>query len=137
VALVLAADRDEHDVALGRRQRWGLGVAERRGGGRWRLAYGLPAAAFWVALIGMAVSTVLLVHTWRTSMSSGRADRATVLAEGIAVTMNLTAVFSGLAGLLYVAAGVMAAIGTLGRRRSRTWSGSGDDDAEIRSGDGA
>lgn len=96
---------------------WGRWVAERQSGTGWRYAAVMPVGGFWLAMIGIVVSIFLLLITWRKVDHGDAADRATSLAEGVAMSLNLTATFAALSGALYVASLVAFAVGTLRRPR--------------------
>src|SRR5688572_2772566 len=88
---------------------WGCWVARRRGGTGWRYAAVMPVGAFWLALIGIAISRFLLVPAWRTP------DDPTHIAAAVSAALNATATFAALAAALYVASLVTFAVGTLRR----------------------
>lgn len=94
---------------------WGRWVARRHGTAGWRRAAWMPLGGLVLAVVGMAVTAVLLVGAFSSIASVDPSRKAAVLAEHISEAMNATALLGGASALLYAASFVAFGVGSLMR----------------------
>ena len=96
---------------------WGRRVAARLGGAWWRRAAMLPLVAVASEFLGVALTAVFLVRSFGALGNVDPSRKAEMLARSISNAMNATAVFGGIAAMLYLASVVAFTAGTLRARR--------------------
>lgn len=116
VAVVAAAAVSHLLVALGLFA-WGRWVARRRGTAGWRRAAWMPIVAMMLSIVGVVVSTVMLIGSFDEVANVDAANKARVLAQHISQTMNVTALFALPSALAYAASFVAFAVGSVLRPR--------------------
>lgn len=97
---------------------WGRWVARCRGSAGWRRAAWMPVAALVLSIVGVVVSTAMLVGAFDTVADVDAANKSRVLAQHISEAMNVTAFFTLPSALLYAASFVSFAVGSVLRPRT-------------------
>ncbi len=95
---------------------WGRWVSRRRGGA-FRYAVWMPALAFLLQVIGVAIATTLLVRAFDAVASTDPMHKAAQLAESISSAMSFSAPFLLVSSVLFVASVITFAIGSFLPRR--------------------
>lgn len=97
--------------------RWGRWVARRHESATWRWAAWMPIVGVLLLVVGIVLSTVMLIGSFGAVAHADAANKAQVLALHISEAMNVTAVFLLPSALLYAASLVAFTVGSLLRPR--------------------
>lgn len=95
--------------------RWGRWVACRHGSTTWRRAAWMPIVAVLLFVVGVVVSTVMLIGSFGAVAHADAANKAQVLSQHISEAMNVTAVFLLPSALIYAVSLVAFTVGSLRR----------------------
>lgn len=93
--------------------RWGRWVARRHESATWRRAAWMPIVAVLLLIVGVVVSTLMLIGSFGAVAHADEANKAQVLAQHISEAMNVTAVFLLPSALIYAASLVAFTVGSL------------------------
>ena len=92
---------------------WGRWVARRHESATWRRAAWMPLVAMLLSIVGVVVSTVMLIGSFGAVARADAANKAQVLAQHISEAMHVTAIFLLPSALIYAASFVTFTVGSL------------------------